>query len=108
MSLLNYLINQSIKPEGNIGKIMLKIMNNAHKSIFKMGINNLSIYENYKVLDLGFGGGMALKLLSKKYSNIELFGIDFSDESINTASRDNKEDIKKGKIKLFKADIRLV
>jgi ubiquinone/menaquinone biosynthesis C-methylase UbiE len=105
MSLLHYFIRQSIKPEGNTGKIMLKIMNNAHKKLFETGMEKLNIHENYKILELGFGGGMALKLLSRRYRAIELFGVDFSDESVKIASRNNKEDVENGKIKLFKADI---
>jgi len=105
MDLLNYLIDQSRKPKGFVGKIMLKIMNNAHKNIFKLGIENLNIHENIILLDLGFGGGMVLKLLSKKYKEIKLYGIDFSEEAIETASKNNKNDIQTGKIKLLKADI---
>jgi len=105
MNLLKYLIDQSRKPKGFVGKIMLGIMNNAHKNIFKLGMENINIHENIKILDLGFGGGKALKLLSKKYKKIELIGIDFSEEAIKAASRNNKNDIQTGKIKLLKADI---
>ena len=105
MGLFNYLIQQSKKPKGNIGKIMLNIMNNAHKNIFKFGIENLNIKENIKILDLGFGGGKLLKILSKKYKNIELFGIDFSEDALKTASKNNQKDIKNGKIKLLQSDI---
>ena len=105
MSIQNYLINQSIKLEGIIGKIMLKIINNAHKTIFKLGISNINILENCKFLDIGFGGGIALKTLSQKFNDIELFGIDFSDEVLKAAEKNNSKDIESGKIKLYKADI---
>ena len=105
MGLSSYFIKQSAKPKGNIGKIMLKIMNHAHVNIFKWGLENINVNEKDKLLDLGFGGGMVLKLLSKKYTNIELFGIDFSEEALKTGTKNNKRDIKNGKIKLLQADI---
>ena len=105
MGLTKYLIEQSRKPRGFIGKIMISIMNNAHKKIFKIGIENIRINEKYKLLDLGFGGGMVLKILSKKYKDIKLFGIDFSEESIKLGNKNNMKDIKNGKITLLQADI---
>ena len=105
MTLFNNLIDQSVKPNGIVGNIMLKLMNIQHKNIFNFGIANIDIFENSKLLDLGFGGGMALKILSKNYENIELFGVDFSKESLKIASNHNRKDIDNGKIKLFLADI---
>jgi len=105
MGLQEYLIGQSVKPKGFIGKIMLGVMNHAHKSIFKLGIENINFHENCKLLDLGFGGGMLLKILSKKYKDIKLFGIDFSYEALKTGTKNNKKDIESGKIKLFQGDI---
>jgi ubiquinone/menaquinone biosynthesis C-methylase UbiE len=105
MTLFNFLIQQSKKPSGFVGRIMLDIMNNAHKNIYKLGLENVLINENCKLLDLGFGGGKVLKLLSKKYKNIELYGIDFSEVAIIQAIKNNKKDVKNGKIKLLQADI---
>ena len=105
MGLLEYLIKQSKKPTGVIGRIMLKIMNNAHKNLFNFGLLNINIDEKCKLLDLGFGGGNLLKLVSKQYKNVQLFGIDFSEESIRIASKKNRKDIQNGKIKLLQADI---
>jgi len=105
MRLFNSLVEQSIKPKGFVGNIMLKIMNNQHKSIFDLGIKNIVIFENCKLLDLGFGGGMALKMLSKKYKDIKFYGIDFSKEALEISSKNNRKDIKNGKMELFLADI---
>ena len=105
MGIMEYLINQSKEPKGYIGKFMLGSMNVAHKNIFNLGLENIRINDNSKLLDLGFGGGMALKMISKKHKNIKLFGIDFSEESIKTCMKKNKKDIMNGKIELIKGDI---
>lgn len=105
MGLNDYLIKQSARPKGPIGNIMLRIMNHTHKSIFKLGIENINFHENCKLLDLGFGGGIVLKTLSEKYDKIKLFGIDFSKEALKTGTKNNKQDIENGKIKLLQADI---
>ncbi|MDR2967791.1 MAG: class I SAM-dependent methyltransferase [Methanobacteriaceae archaeon] len=105
MGLMKYFIEQSIKPEGVIGRIMLKIMNNTHKSLFQLGLSNINLDENCKLLDLACGGGNFLKIASKKHKNIKLFGIDFSKEAIRIASKNNKKDIHNGKIRLLQGDI---
>ena len=105
MGVFEYLIRQSIKPTGGIGRFMLKIMNNAHKSLFYFGLSNINIAENCNFLDLGFGGGNLLKIVSGKYKDVRLFGIDFSEDSLRIASGKNKRDIQNGKITLLKADI---
>jgi len=105
MSVFNDLIEQSRRPKGFVGKIILNVMNSVHINIFQFGIEHINIRENIKILDLGFGGGKLLKLLSKKYKSIELFGIDFSLEAIETTRKNNKHDFQTGKIKLIQADI---
>jgi ubiquinone/menaquinone biosynthesis C-methylase UbiE len=105
MTLFDFLIQQSKKPSGYIGKIMLCIMNKAHKNIFKFGLENIIIDENSKLLDLGFGGGKILKQLSRKYKNIKLYGIDFSEEAMKAGIKNNKTDIANGKIMLLYSDI---
>ena len=105
MSFFNYLIEQSIKPKGQIGRLMLKIMNTAHKHIFTFGIENMQVSDECKLLDLGFGGGKALKLLSKKFNHIKLFGIDFSEEALKAGLKNNRKDIENGKMTLLQADI---
>ena len=108
MSIFNNLMEQSIKPKGHTGRIMLKIMNAVHKRIFIFGIENINVSDGCKLLDLGFGGGLALKLLSKKYTNVKLFGIDFSEEALKIGSKNNKKDIERGKIMLLQADIEAI
>jgi len=105
MGFFNYLIAQSIKPKGLIGKFMLKTMNNAHQNLFKFGLSNIQIHENCTLLDVGFGGGKVLKMLSKQHKDIQLFGIDFSAEAVKVALKNNKKDILTGKINLQQADI---
>ena len=105
MRLFDSLIEQSRKPKGFVGNFMLKIMNKQHKTIFDIGIKNIVVFENCKLLDLGFGGGMALKSLSKRYKDIKLYGVDFSKESLEITSKYNRKDIENGKMKLFLADI---
>jgi len=56
-------------------------------------------------LDVGFGGGMVLKILSEEYNSIKLFGIDFSKEALEAGTKNNEKDIENGKIKLLQGDI---
>jgi ubiquinone/menaquinone biosynthesis C-methylase UbiE len=68
-------------------------------------MENINFFDDCKLLDIGFGGGMALKLISKRVEHVKLFGIDFSEEALKIGSKNNKEDIENGKITLLQADI---
>ena len=108
MGLFEYLIYQSIQPKGFFGKLMLKIMNKTHGTLFKSGLSYINVSENNKLLDVGFGGGKVLKTISRRYENVLLFGIDFADIAIKVASKNNKKDIQTGKMTLIKADIEII
>jgi ubiquinone/menaquinone biosynthesis C-methylase UbiE len=92
MDVLEYLIGQSKFPKGFVGKIMLKIMNNAHKKIYYKIVSQMNINENYNILDIGCGGGEFIRIVSKKYRNIKLFGIDISEDAIEIAIKNNRNE----------------
>ncbi|MHA7966763.1 class I SAM-dependent methyltransferase [Paenibacillus sp. CAU 1782] len=103
MGILQKLIEQSRLPHGFIGKVMLKIMNNAHKELTLWGISKLSKGKN--VLDASCGGGSAIGLLSKSGKFERIYGIDLSPEAVALASDHNKDLIEKGDVYIQQASV---
>ena len=45
------------KPTGFGGKVMVKIMNSGHSQLAAWGFSKLSVKDNLNILDAGCGGG---------------------------------------------------
>jgi ubiquinone/menaquinone biosynthesis C-methylase UbiE len=92
---------QGSKPTGIIGKIIGRLMNKFHTSLYVDYFNKKNISENYRILDIGCGGGKFIKYLSQKSENFQLYGLDHSKEMIDLTSHLNKEAINQNRLKLI-------
>ena len=100
-----YLIEQSGNPSGVIGKIMMKIWNNAYENMSKWGLNKIEINEDDILLDVGFGGGETIYNLTPIITKGEVYGIDISQDAVISATEKNKEKVDEGVVKLLKGDV---
>ena len=66
MSLTKKMQEQRGKPSGLFGTIIGKFMNIFHGNIDEWGLQNCSFNENYICLDIGCGGGNAVKAIAEK------------------------------------------
>lgn len=94
-------------PDGNEGIKTLKRMNEVHNEGALWAINNLKFDENrdLNILDVGCGGGQNLLNLSNKFKNATLFGIDYSQTSINLSAEICKNLVLDKRLFLKVADI---
>ncbi len=92
---------QGAKPTGLIGKIIGRLMNKFHTSMYTDYFNTKDIPDNFRILDIGCGGGKFLNYLSQRSDGFNLWGIDHSKEMIDLSSQLNSEDVKKGRLKLL-------
>ena len=76
---------QGSKPTGIIGKIIGRLMNKFHTSLYVDYFNKKNISDNYRILDIGCGGGKFIKYLSQKSEKFQLYGLDHSKEMIDLA-----------------------
>ena len=83
------------KPVGLGGKIMVAMMNLGHSPVARWGLRFLELTLDAKVLDCGCGGGANIKRLLKKCPEGIVKGIDYSTVSVeksadlSTASTDS-------------------
>ena len=74
------------KPVGLGGKIMVAMMNLGHSPVARWGLRFLELTLDAKVLDCGCGGGANIKRLLKKCPEGIVKGIDYSPISVEKST----------------------
>ncbi|MEK5396236.1 SAM-dependent methyltransferase [Paenibacillus sp. VTT E-133280] len=105
MGLLNTLIDQAKNPRGFVGNIMIKIMNQAHTSITAWGLKKIQIINNAPILDIGCGGGQTIHMLSNQNKHQEIYGIDYSQQAVETSIQKNNKAVAAGRVKISRGDV---
>lgn len=98
--LTEFLIKQSQKPSGLIGRVITKIWSFYFKKLSLWAIKQTTISDNYRILEIGYGGGSTIKNILALNKNLEIHGIDISKESYRTAQRVHSDSIRKGSVQL--------
>ncbi|HUI70360.1 MAG TPA: class I SAM-dependent methyltransferase [Spirochaetia bacterium] len=89
MSVLTQVLEQAGKPTGRRGRFMARFMNAAHSRMTNWALGQVSVDEEYTVLDIGCGGGRTVAKLARKAAKGKVFGIDLSEESVATSRKTN-------------------
>lgn len=104
MGIFNKFFNQTRKPQGFLGKIMLTGMNGGgHAALADFGIKELPERGVKEIVELGCGGGRNVSALLKRYENAFVTAVDYSALSVEKAKKFNKKnasrcDIKQGDV----------
>ena len=77
------------KPVGLGGKIMVAMMNLGHSPVARWGLHFLELTPDAKVLDCGCGGGANIKRLLKRCPQGIVKGIDYSPISVEKSKKVN-------------------
>ena len=67
MNLIHRFFNQTRKPEGGLGKLMLRGMNSGHAGLADWGMSYLPAQSVSQAVDLGCGAGRNAGELLKRY-----------------------------------------
>ena len=94
------LIDLGRKPSGLLGRLIGALMNIGHRDAYDWGLSYLLIAPNSIVLDVGCGGGGAIKLLAEKASEGKVYGIDHSIDIVSLARQVNKRFIESGRVEI--------
>ncbi len=92
-------------PEGEAGRQTLMRMNESHHDLTEWGLEHLRFNSADSVLDIGCGGGMALKRVSEDVTRGRLCGIDISPLSIKIAEETNEETVREGRMSFCVASV---
>jgi ubiquinone/menaquinone biosynthesis C-methylase UbiE len=99
------MINQCRKPKGLYGKWIAKRMNNMHSEMASWGITHITLNPMDIILDIGCGGGLNVSNFAQKINSGKVYGIDYSDISLQVSSKLNKKYIKMGIVEIKKATV---
>ena len=93
------------KPTGFGGKVMLNMMNLFHAPLADWGMKFLPLSSNAKVLDCGCGGGANIRRLLKKYPQAIIKGIDYSPVSVEKSKKVNEAAIAEGRCAVLQGSV---
>ena len=104
MGIFKNYINQTRKPEGFLGKMMIKGMNPGHAKMADWGMGHLTIPAPETILEIGCGGGRNAGELLKKYPSARVTAVDYSPLSVEQAAEYNKAAISAGRCVVRQGD----
>ena len=93
------------KPEGFGGKLMVTMMNVGHSAVARWGLRFLNAAPDAKVLDCGCGGGANMKRLLKKCPQGVVKGIDYSPVSVEKSKKVNEAAIAEGRCAVLQGSV---
>ena len=93
------------KPVGLGGKIMVAMMNLGHSPVARWGLQFLNAAPDAKVLDCGCGGGANIKRLLKKCPEGIVKGIDYSPVSVEKSKKVNEAAIAEGRCTVLQGSV---
>ncbi len=94
-------------PEGEQGRKMLERMNEAHRQLTDWALDGSGILpeSDGNILDIGFGGGAALKNLEDRFPKTTLYGIDVSETAVDAATDYNRDAVIEGRMRLRQGEV---
>mgnify|MGYP002626693161 CR=1 FL=1 len=105
MNILKKYFNNTRKPEGKLGKMMVNGMNgSSHAALAEWGFHFININRNDTALDCGCGGGANVKRLLELCD--KAYGIDYSEVSVQKSKEINADAIKQGRCEIYQCDVR--
>ena len=105
MGLFKKYVNQTRKPEGFLGKLMIGGMNGGHAKLADWGMGHLADLAPEAIVELGCGGGRNAKALLKRYPNAKLTAVDHSALSVEKTKEHNRDLIAAGRCTVLQGDV---
>jgi len=100
-----YVLNQVRKPDRWTGRLFLWIMNFSHSGVTDWGLRHVGIERDFKILDVGCGGGRTIEKLAQLAPDGMVYGIDYADGSVAASRGKNAKLLKEGRVALQQASV---
>lgn len=100
-----FIAAQLRQPSGLFGRFVIRrLLNRGNAELITAAVDALELAPDDAFLDLGFGGGLALKLAAAK-TRAPLWGVDFSSDMVAAGASTFQELIREGRLNLICADV---
>ncbi len=105
MGLYKKFVNQTRKPEGFMGRMMVRGMNSGHVKLADWGISHLDGITALNIAELGCGGGRNTAELLKRYPQAKVTALDYSAVSVKKTQEYNKDMIVAGRCRVIYGNV---
>ena len=100
-----YVVLQARKPDKWFGRIFVRAMNKGHDRLTDWGLGHVRIENQFKILDVGCGGGRTIEKLASIAASGIIYGVDYAEGSVAGSRTHNAELIKAGRVVIEKASV---
>ena len=105
MGLMKKYFNNTRKPEGILGRVMITGMNFGHSSVSQWGLSCLPKEAPDSILEIGCGGGLNVKRLLEMFPEAALTAVDYSPVSVEQTEKRNRKAIDAGRCQVLEGDV---
>ena len=95
-----FMAEQLRKPSGDHAAEVGQKMDYVNEALFDLTLETMQLKDNEQILEIGFGTGSYLERILNEAEDLTVCGIDFSDEMVKMATKENREAIEAGKVTL--------
>src|SRR5262245_8930765 len=92
------LVRQCRKPAGWPGRWIVALMNRSHAGLTDWGLSHVTIDRDFRMLDVGCGGGATVRRLAAAADLGKVSGIDYSHASVAASRAANADAIASGRV----------
>jgi ubiquinone/menaquinone biosynthesis C-methylase UbiE len=100
MGILQTVFKQFRKPTGWLARFAGLGMNREHEKVWRWGLEHIAIQPDAIILDVGCGGGGAVRILAQAAHRGKVYGVDYSQDVLLTAHRVNRALIKQDRVEI--------
>ena len=105
MGLLKTFFNNTGRPAGFLGRVMLWSMDWGHAPVADWGMGFISGLSPQHIADIGCGGGRNAAELLRRFPGSSLTAVDYAEESIEKTRKVNREAVSAGRCETLVADV---
>jgi len=100
MGIMQAMFKQFRKPTGWMAKFAGLGMNREHEKVWRWGLEHVTIAPDAIILDVGCGGGGAVKILAQAAFHGKVCGVDYSEDVLLIARQVNRALVKQGRVEI--------
>ena len=107
MGIIKQFFNNTRKPKGWMGKVMVRSMNQGHAAVSDWGLCHLSAstVSASMIADFGCGGGRNTEELLKRFSSARVTALDYSKVACDKTKQFNRHEVRTGRCKIMQGDV---
>src|SRR5215471_16629418 len=98
-------VRQCRKPAGWPGRWIVTLMNRSHAGLTGWGLSHVAIDRNFRILDVGCGGGATIRRLASAADLGKVCGVDYSRASVAASRATNADAIAAGRVEIQEGSV---